>query len=120
MRRIRSPCCARAATGHAAAVPPSSVMNWRLPIQNVIWSRQPEGLQLNDSTIVGACIHVLKLQLAFGTMMICGSLRLEAREPYYLAPLLGFVRDELAEVDGRERKRRDAQNGKLRPELGIG
>ena len=28
MRRTRSPCCARAASGHAAA-PPSSVMNWR-------------------------------------------------------------------------------------------
>jgi hypothetical protein len=28
MRRIRSPCCSRAASGHAAA-PPSSVMNWR-------------------------------------------------------------------------------------------
>ena len=29
MRRIRSPCCARAASGHAAAAPPSSVMNSR-------------------------------------------------------------------------------------------
>jgi hypothetical protein len=28
MRRMRSPCCARAATGHAAA-PPSSVMKRR-------------------------------------------------------------------------------------------
>ena len=29
MRRIRSACCARAASGHAAAAPPSSVMNSR-------------------------------------------------------------------------------------------
>ena len=29
MRRIRSPCCARAAIGHAAAAPPSNVMNSR-------------------------------------------------------------------------------------------
>src|SRR5215831_12694363 len=29
IRRIRSPCCARAASGHAAAAPPSSVMNSR-------------------------------------------------------------------------------------------
>ena len=29
MRRIRSGCCARAARGHAAAAPPSSVMNAR-------------------------------------------------------------------------------------------
>ena len=28
-RRTRSTCCARAATGHAAAAPPSSVMNSR-------------------------------------------------------------------------------------------
>jgi hypothetical protein len=29
MRRMRSPCCALAASGHAAAVPPSSVMKVR-------------------------------------------------------------------------------------------
>ena len=29
MRRIRSGCCARAASGHAAAAPPRSVMNSR-------------------------------------------------------------------------------------------
>ena len=29
MRRTRSGCCARAASGHAAAAPPSSVMNSR-------------------------------------------------------------------------------------------
>jgi hypothetical protein len=29
MRRIRSLCCARAGSGHAAAAPPSSEMNWR-------------------------------------------------------------------------------------------
>ena len=34
MRRIRSPCCPRAASGHAAAAPPSSVMNSRLFIQS--------------------------------------------------------------------------------------
>jgi len=27
MRRIRSPCCARAASGHAAAAPPRNAMN---------------------------------------------------------------------------------------------
>ena len=32
MRRMRSPCCARAASGHAAAAPPSSVMNSRRPM----------------------------------------------------------------------------------------
>src|SRR5215475_14054079 len=29
MRRMRSPCCARTASGHPAAVPPRSVMNSR-------------------------------------------------------------------------------------------
>jgi uncharacterized protein YchJ len=29
MRRIRSPCCARAASGQDAAAPPMSVMNLR-------------------------------------------------------------------------------------------
>jgi hypothetical protein len=29
MRRIRSACCPRAASGHPTAAPPSSVMNWR-------------------------------------------------------------------------------------------
>src|SRR5207253_3817985 len=34
-RRIRSPCCARAASGHATAAPPSSVMNSRRLMQNI-------------------------------------------------------------------------------------
>ena len=76
--------------------------------------------ELNDTIIVGSLYSHALAPISFGTMMICGSLRLEAREPYHLTPLLGFVRDELAEIDGRERKRRDAQKGKLRPELGIG
>jgi hypothetical protein len=29
-----SGCCTRAASGHPAAAPPSSVMNWRRPPQN--------------------------------------------------------------------------------------
>lgn len=48
------------------------------------------------------------------------SFRFEARELDHFAPLFGFVPDELAEIGGRERERRDAQIGKLRPELGIG
>ena len=35
MRRIRSPCCARAASGHAAAAPPMSVMNSRRFMPNM-------------------------------------------------------------------------------------
>ena len=46
-------CCARAASGHAAA-PPSRVMNSRRPRKAIIWSLQPEGLQGNDSTVAPA------------------------------------------------------------------
>src|SRR5262245_12491558 len=35
-RRIRSPCCARAASGHAAAAPPSAASNFRRPMVTVI------------------------------------------------------------------------------------
>ena len=53
-RRICSPSRARAASGHAAAAPPSSVMNSRRPMKAVIWSLQPEGLG-KDSTLVSPC-----------------------------------------------------------------
>jgi len=36
MRRIRSPCCARAASGHATAAPPSAASNPRRPMVTVI------------------------------------------------------------------------------------
>src|SRR6516164_4200049 len=51
---------------------------------------------------------------------IAGSLPLYANEFHYLAPLLGFIGDELAEVGRRARKRRSAQLGKPRLNLGIG
>src|SRR6516225_4098154 len=35
-RRIRSPCCARAASGHAATAPPSAASNSRRPMVTVI------------------------------------------------------------------------------------
>ena len=48
------------------------------------------------------------------------SLGLEARELHHLGPLLGLVRDELAEIGGRAGKRRSAQVDKPRLDLGIG
>ena len=36
MRRMRSPCCARAVTGHAAAAPPSATNNSRRPMTTAI------------------------------------------------------------------------------------
>src|SRR5262245_65566257 len=48
------------------------------------------------------------------------SLRLDVRRPDHLAPLLGFVGDEFAEVGGRARQRRTTYIAKARLELGIG
>jgi hypothetical protein len=49
MRRIRLGCCARAASGHAAAAPPSSVMNSRrLNRSNCISVPASQGRGLQD------------------------------------------------------------------------
>src|SRR5271168_4911148 len=48
------------------------------------------------------------------------SLRLDARELDHLAPLLGLIGNELAEIGWRARKRRATQVGKPCLHLGIG
>src|SRR6516162_6897595 len=48
------------------------------------------------------------------------SVRLDACEPHHLAPLLGFVGDQLAEVSGRTRKHRAAEVSKPRFHVEIG
>src|SRR5262249_15267289 len=48
-----------------------------------------------------------------------GSLRLDVGRPDHLAPLLGLVGNEPAEVGGRAREHRVAQLGDARPDLGI-
>ena len=50
----------------------------------------------------------------------CGSLRLDVGGPDDLAPLLGFIGDELAEVGRRDRKHGAAQFDEPRLDLGIG
>src|SRR4029453_16431394 len=47
------------------------------------------------------------------------SLRLDIGSPDHLGPLLGFVGDELAEIDRRTLKDRCSQGGKSRLDLGI-
>ena len=49
-----------------------------------------------------------------------GSIRLDACEPHHLAPLLGFLGDQLAEVSGRTRKHRAAEVSEPRFHVGIG
>ena len=51
---------------------------------------------------------------------IAGSLRLDAGELHHLAPLLGFLGDELAEVGGRAWKCGGIQPGKPHLHLRIG
>src|SRR4029077_4462888 len=57
--------------------------------------------------------------------MECGltkpaSLRLDVEGPDHLAPLLGFVEDELTKIARRARKHRAAHVGDPRLDLGIG
>src|SRR5712692_1017788 len=56
----------------------------------------------------------------YGTSaQIAGSLRFDVGRPDHLAPLLGFLGNELPEVGGRARKRGATQIGKARLDLGI-
>jgi hypothetical protein len=48
------------------------------------------------------------------------SVRLDACEPHHLAPLLGFLGDQLAEVSGQTRKHRAAEVSEPRFHVGIG
>src|SRR5262245_62625233 len=48
-----------------------------------------------------------------------GLLRLDARELHHLAPFLGFVDDELAELTGTHRQRLAAELGDAHLHLGI-
>src|SRR5262245_49637948 len=90
MRRIRSPCCARAASGHAAAAPPRNVMNARRFIPAII--RSPHRTRHSPNGRYGILDRV--------TASVC----LDVEGPDDVAPLLGFIGDELAEIGGRERK----------------
>ena len=68
MRRIRSGCCARAVSGHAAAAPPSSVMNSRRSHSITSSARASSdrrhfeakrlgGLQVDDQFVLGRRLH---------------------------------------------------------------
>src|SRR5438105_3458462 len=52
MRRTRSACCPCAASGHAVAVPPRSMMNWRRLMPGLsIWQRAATMAQTGPSPI---------------------------------------------------------------------
>src|SRR5262245_47165753 len=53
-------------------------------------------------------------------LRVLRSFHFDVRESNHLAPLFGFVRDELSEVGGRARSHRDAQLGKPCLHIGVG
>src|SRR5215469_895234 len=108
MRRTFSPCCARAASGHAAAAPPSSVMNSRLFI------RSPRRRGRAAAAARGEEFAERTLRnIDSGS----ASVRLDVEGPDEFAPLLRVVGDEPAEVGRRTLKDRCAQGGKSRLDL---
>src|SRR5262245_35245246 len=56
MRRIRSPCCARAASGHVAA-PPSSVVGAGEQRVRHVEAERPSGLEIDDQVILGGRLY---------------------------------------------------------------
>src|SRR5437763_1823081 len=86
MRIILFGCCAPAASGHAMAAPPSSVMNSRRLKSNM----RPPPKQFDASR---APRRVPRL------------LRRDVGDPHDLTPLLGFSGDEGSELLGIERHR---------------
>src|SRR5262245_39092541 len=59
-------------------------------------------------------------RLLWNVERVWWSLRLDVGRADHLAPLLGFVSDELPEIGGCTGKHRAAQVGKPRSHLGIG
>src|SRR5262245_49848603 len=118
-------CCARAASGQAAA-PPSSVMNWRRPKSSMGSSPEPAvpayrrltmprkrpqvlGLDLNRSESSRWARHRRALWNVGR-----GSLRLDVGCPEYFSPLLGLRRHIGAELRGGEDHRRGGRIGEPR------
>src|SRR5262245_33445304 len=103
MRRIRSPCCARAASGQTATLLPRSAMNSRR-----LMGAYPKAK--DHEPIIARCVAQKACSRSF---------RLDARELDHLGPLLGFVGNEFPEIGGRERDHGAAEVGKPRLDLGI-
>src|SRR5262245_24425979 len=75
-----SACCARAASGHAAA-PPSAVSNSRRPMETVIRPSLPHEVRKRNDTAPSACgLHVVLRQPP------CGGVFAEARAAMLGAP----------------------------------
>jgi hypothetical protein len=103
-----SPCCARDASGHAAAAPPSSVMNSRRFIVAIIQSSRRFGSTRDFAERASRNIQPG-----------CRLVRLDAHELDHLGPLLGFVGYELSELDRCHRQRHTADFGQALYNFGI-
>src|SRR6516225_4509507 len=57
MRRIRSPCCARAASGHETATPPRSAMNFRRLMGLTLLPKTPDERRLSYSEATPVVRH---------------------------------------------------------------
>src|SRR5262249_1016614 len=97
-------CCARAASGQTATPLPRSAINSRR-----LMGAYPKAK--DHEPILARCI---------GQKACRRSVRLDAGIVNHLAPLLSFVRDELAEVGSRAWKCGGAPLGKPRLHVGIG
>src|SRR5262249_8793768 len=109
-------CCARAASGHAAA-PPSAASNCRRPMVTVI---RPSRARCVKVTVPR---HERGVFFAFkeGRNSRWGCVARDARGsallgldvggPDHFCPSLGVISDKLPELGGRENKRRNAQIG---------
>jgi hypothetical protein len=71
----------------------------------------PYSIHVTTSLTASACI--------VPDRSLSGLLRLDVCGPDHLAPLFGFVGDELTEVGGRLGERRGAQVGQARLDVGI-
>src|SRR5262245_29660215 len=131
MRRVFSGRCARAASGHVAAAPPSAASNSRRPMVTVIRPSRAKVRKGNDTTPRACSLHGAtgsgrRDRAVRGTVRLWnvgtypGSLRLDAGELDHLGPLLGFVSDELSEFGRRHRHRHAPKVGEPRLKLGVG
>src|SRR6266852_808515 len=80
------------------------------------------GMMASVSTLIafrGAATPSRTVNFSIGRLRMPRSIRLDAGELDYLAPLLDFPRDELSEVGRRARKHRAAEVGKPHLHSGI-
>src|SRR5215472_18688931 len=117
-------CCARAASGHAAATLPSATSKSRRPMMTVIRPSRARCVKGRIPRHERGVFFAFKegRNSRWGCVDARGStlLGLDVGRPDHLAPLLGFVGDELTEVAGRAWEHSATKVSKARLHLGVG